>query len=139
LNANAIIDATVILLIISGTLLSLISAFGILRLPDVYTRAHATTKSATLGVLFVLLGAFLYFLNYHAFVSIRLLLGIAFVFLTAPVAGHLIIRSAHRSGVKLAEISVQDQLKEDLDKMGEQPDEMRQETGQRLNQSGETS
>jgi len=45
-------------------------------------------------------------------VSIRLLLGIAFVFITAPVAGHLICRAAYRSGVKLAEETSRDDLKE---------------------------
>jgi len=40
-----------------------------------------------------------------------------FVYLTAPVAGHLIIRSAHRSGVPLSEISVQDALEDDLAKI----------------------
>jgi multicomponent Na+:H+ antiporter subunit G len=109
-----VIEIFVAVLILSGTLLSLLSSFGIIRLPDVYTRAHATTKSATLGILSILLGAFLYFLYMHGVASIRLLLGIAFVFLTAPVGGHLIIRSAHRSKVKLADISVQDDLEKHL-------------------------
>ncbi len=85
-------------------------------MPDLYTRSHAATKSATLGVLCTLLGAFVYFWLSQGFISIRLLLGIFFVFLTAPVAGHLIGRSAYRSGVELAESSVQDDLKPVLEK-----------------------
>ena len=102
--------------ILIGTAFSLLSAFGIIRLPDVYTRSHAATKSVTLGVLCTLLGAFLYFWLVDGLVSVRLLLGIFFVFLTAPVAGHLICRAAYRSNVELAKESVQDDLKEVLEK-----------------------
>lgn len=115
MSENAVIEWIVAVMVLVGTAITLISSLGVIRLPDVYTRAHATTKSATLGILFILLGAFVYFVYVHHIVSVRLLLGIVFVFLTAPVAGHLIIRSAHRSGVPLADISVQDDLRDYLD------------------------
>lgn len=99
------------LLILVGSIVSVISAFGMLRLPDVYTRSHAATKSATLSVLACLLGAFIYFWSADGYVSIRLILGIIFVFITAPVAGHLICRAAYRSQVPLAEGSGEDELK----------------------------
>ena len=117
MNANAWIETIVLILIVAGTLITLISSIGIIRFPDVYTRAHATTKSATMGILCILLGAFVYFLFKHQVFSVRLLLGIVFVFLTAPVSSHMIIRSAHRAGAPLAGISVRDDLKEDLVKM----------------------
>lgn len=92
--------------------MSVISVFGLIRLPDVYTRSHAATKSSTLAVLLTLLGAFIYFWTVEQFISVRLLLGIVFVFLTAPVAGHLLVRSAYRSKVELADISGTDDLYE---------------------------
>lgn len=112
---TGIIEWSVAILVLLGTVIMLISSLGIIRLPDVYTRAHATTKSSTLGLLCILSGAFVHFLYVHELVSIRLLLGIVFVFMTAPVAGHLIIRSAHRAGVPLADINVQDALRDDLE------------------------
>ncbi|WP_166242183.1 monovalent cation/H(+) antiporter subunit G [Paenibacillus turpanensis] len=99
------------LLVLLGALLSAISSFGLIRLPDVYMRSHAATKSTTLGVLSILFAAFLYFLLFEGQVSVRLLLGILFVFITAPVAGHLIGRAAYRTGVPMWERSVQDDLK----------------------------
>ncbi|MGF9713656.1 Na+/H+ antiporter subunit G [Paenibacillus sp. JMULE4] len=99
------------ILVLLGALLSAISAFGLIRLPDVYLRSHAATKSATLGVLSILFGAFLYFIIFEGYTSARLLLGIVFVFITAPVAGHLIGRAAYRTGVPLWERSAQDDLK----------------------------
>lgn len=105
------IEIIVVLFILFGTLMNLLSTFGLLRLPDIYNRAHASTKSATLGILSILLAAFIYFMYFHGVSSIRLLLAIAFVFLTAPLSGHMIIRSAHRYGVPLAPITVKDELK----------------------------
>ena len=98
------------LIILIGSIFSLISAIGLLRLPDVYTRAHAASKSSTLGVLFVLLGTFLFFLTEEQYFSTKLLLGIFFVFLTAPVSAHMICRSAYRSGVEMAKSSARDDL-----------------------------
>ncbi|WLV24685.1 monovalent cation/H(+) antiporter subunit G [Aciduricibacillus chroicocephali] len=102
------------LLILFASIISVISAIGVLRFPDVYTRAHAATKSTTLAVLSALLGALICIWATEAYISIRLLLGIVFVFITAPVAGHLIIRAAYRSGVELDESTVTDELKDVL-------------------------
>lgn len=98
-------------LVLFGSIISVISAFGLIKLPDVYTRSHAATKSSTLAVLACLLGAFIYFWSHDGYVSIRLILGIVFVFITAPVAGHLVCRAAYRSRVPLAENSGEDELK----------------------------
>lgn len=104
------------LLVLFGAFISALSAFGLVRLPDVYLRSHAATKSATLGVLLILAGAFLYFMLYVEHVSAKLLLGIVFVFITTPVAGHLNGRAAYRSGVALWKGSVQDDLKDKWEK-----------------------
>ncbi|MCQ4088204.1 monovalent cation/H(+) antiporter subunit G [Saccharibacillus sp. JS10] len=99
-----------VLLILIGALLSVFSAYGLIRLPDVYLRSHAATKSSTLGVLCVLTGVFLYFASSMQTASMNILLGIVFFFITAPVAGHLNGRAAHRSGVPLWTGSIQDEL-----------------------------
>ncbi|WZY01231.1 Na+/H+ antiporter subunit G [Bacillus sp. FSL W7-1360] len=101
-------------LILAGAMMSVVSAIGIIRLPDVYTRSHAGTKSVTLAVLLTLSGTFIYFWLADQYISVRLLLGIIFVFLTAPVAGHLITRAAYRSGVPLTKTSMEDELAEAL-------------------------
>jgi len=110
LNVNLIVETVAAFLILFASLMSVMSAIGILRMPDVYTRSHAATKSSTMAVLLSLVGAFIYLIASINYVSIRLLLGIIFVFLTAPVAGHLITRAAYRSGVKLSEQSGEDAL-----------------------------
>lgn len=111
MSISVIGEYTAVFLIFISSIISVISAFGMIRFPDVYTRIHAGTKSTTLAVLITLTGSFLYFWAAESFISVRLILGIIFVFLTAPVAGHLIIRAAYRSNVKLTESSIEDELK----------------------------
>ncbi|UII57986.1 monovalent cation/H(+) antiporter subunit G [Cytobacillus spongiae] len=108
---NAIVSFVTGSFLIIGAFLSLVTAFGLLRLPDVYTRNHAASKAATLGVMSILLGTFLYFFLEEGHFNSRIILGIAFIFMTSPVAGHLISRAAYNSGIPLWEKSVQDDLK----------------------------
>lgn len=112
LNINVIVEYIAATLILIGSIIGFISAIGILKFPDVYTRAHAATKSSTLAVLLTLSGAFIYFWLTEGYFSVRLILGIVFIFITAPVAGHLIIRAAYRSGVPLDQSTVEDELAE---------------------------
>ncbi|MFS0820219.1 monovalent cation/H(+) antiporter subunit G [Bacillus sp. 1P02SD] len=117
-NPIEVLEVIAALSILVGTIFSFFSAVGLIRLPDLYSRAHAASKSSTMGVLFTLVGTFLFFIMEGTF-SIRLFLGIFFVFLTAPVAAHVIVRSAYRSKVPLAPQSVQDDLKGIIEIEGE--------------------
>ena len=93
-----------------GLIFTIVTVIGVLRLPDVYTRAHAASKSATLGVLSILLGVFIHFWFVEGHFSVKIILGIAFLFITAPIGGHLMSRAAYMSGVKPSELTVGDDL-----------------------------
>ena len=95
-----------------GLVFTVVTVIGVLRLPDVYTRAHAASKSATLGVLSILLGVFIHFWFIEAYFSVKLILGIAFLFITAPIGGHLMSRAAYMSGVKPTKLTIKDDLAE---------------------------
>lgn len=101
-----------VLLIFIGTFISFLSAIGLIRFPDVYSRAHALSKSSTLGVVVVLIGTLIFFVTEEGYFSIRLLLAIFFVFLTTPVSAHVIIRAAYRARVRMTKSTVQDDLAE---------------------------
>ncbi len=101
-------------LVILGACFNLLGAFGLVRLPDIYLRSHAGTKSATLGVVCILAAAFIFFWITDGVMNARILLGLVFVFITAPVAGHLVARAAYRTKVPLWEKSIQDDLKHHL-------------------------
>ena len=112
MNVSEAVEFIAALFILFGGIISVISAFGIIRFPDVYSRAHAATKSSTLAVLLTLFGAFIYFWISEGIISVRLILGIIFVYITSPTAGHLIIRAAYRSNVARTETTKVDELKE---------------------------
>ncbi|MDW8098162.1 MAG: monovalent cation/H(+) antiporter subunit G [Anaerolineae bacterium] len=97
------------ILILIGAVFSLLAGVGILRMPDLYTRMSATTKVATLGVGSTLLAVTVYFGELD--VATRALATIAFVFLTAPVAAHMIGRAAYFTGVPLWKGTVVDELR----------------------------
>ena len=96
-----------------GVLFILLGGVGILRMPDTYLRLSATTKAATLGSGFMLVSAALYFNSLS--VNTRVIVIILFLFLTAPVAAHLIGRASYRSGNKLWKKSKIDDLKDKYD------------------------
>lgn len=92
-----------------GALFILLSAIGLLKMPDLFTRMSATTKASTFGVGFILIASAIFFLNTG--VSARALVIIFFLFLTTPVSAHMIARAAYFDGVPLWEKSVTDELK----------------------------
>lgn len=98
---------TVALLLI-GTMFMLVGAIGILRMPDLLSRMQATTKSMTLGAVGLLLAVALHFDQVG--VTFRTVLVIAFYFLTAPIAAHMIGRAAYFTGVPLWSGTLFDEL-----------------------------
>lgn len=85
-------DLAVIILAAVGTAFMLISAIGILRLPDVLSRMHAAGKASTLGVSCILLGAGWYFGGGELVRAIAL---IALFYVTAPIASTAMARAAY--------------------------------------------
>ncbi|CAM3793488.1 monovalent cation/H(+) antiporter subunit G [Alkalicoccus chagannorensis] len=108
-------EVIISIFILAGVGLSVLGSIGLIRFPDVYGRLHAATKSATLGVISIITGVFLYFLLVHGIFNAKLLLTILFVFLTAPVAAFMIGRSAYNVGVTMWDRTEQDDLKRDID------------------------
>jgi multicomponent Na+:H+ antiporter subunit G len=92
-----------------GTLFVCLGAVGLLRLPDVYSRMHAITKATTLGLAGLLGASGLFFLSmgYSVFGEI---LTVWLVFLTNPVGGHMIGKTAYLIGIPLAEVTVLDEF-----------------------------
>ncbi|MGK0310228.1 MAG: multicomponent Na+:H+ antiporter subunit G [Lentimonas sp.] len=77
-------------LLLLGSLFALVAAIGIVRMPDIYCRMHAATKAGAFGVSLILLALCVAIPTLR--VCIQSILIIAFFYLTAPVAAHLIGR-----------------------------------------------
>jgi multicomponent Na+:H+ antiporter subunit G len=101
----------IIIMILSGTgaVFILLAAIGFVRMPDFFLRVSVTTKAATLGIGLILGAAAVYF-SEMAVVS-RVFAIILFLLLTAPVAAHMIGRTAYFIGTRLWKHSVIDELK----------------------------
>ncbi len=95
-------------LVVSGGFFAFAAALGVLRLPDIFIRMHASTKAGTLGCGLILLAAATHF-GETAIVA-RALAAILFIMLTAPVAAHMIGRAAYRTGVPLWKGTVVDEF-----------------------------
>ena len=108
-----IMNSIIAFLLIGGTFMSALAVIGILRLPDMYSRLHSTTKSTTLGVIMIMTGAFLYFWYVEGLIETNLLLGALFILITAPVSSHLLSRSAFHADVKPYKLTVLNDLKRD--------------------------
>jgi multicomponent Na+:H+ antiporter subunit G len=90
------VEAAVVALVGASVLFSLVAVVGFVRLPDVFARAHAASKSETLGALFGLLAAAVAFgLNGT---TLKLALLAVFILVTGPTAAHAIVRAAALGG-----------------------------------------
>ena len=98
----------IVLLTSVGVAFLLLAGVGIIRLPDLFCRASATTKAATMGLGCLLVAVAVHFGDVQ--VTTRVMAIIAFVLLTAPVAAHMIARAAYRSRVPLWAGTVRDEL-----------------------------
>jgi len=86
------------ILIVCGVFFLMASCVGLLRLPDVYTRAHAVGKSETLGALLVLAGLAIY--NGLAVSTLKILVILVFIVIASPTATHAVLLAALRSGLE---------------------------------------
>lgn len=92
-------DVITALLLITGGIFAFVASLGIVRLPDTLIRMHAATKAGALGSGLIFLG--LAFFSKDPGTTFRALAAVFFLLLTAPVAAHLIGRSAYCSRVNL--------------------------------------
>jgi multicomponent Na+:H+ antiporter subunit G len=96
--------------LILGALFILVSAIGLLRLPDLYMRMHATTKTTSLGVFLLLVGSL--FALPDISTIFKGLLVIIFIFLTSPLGAHMISKAGHLLNVSKSDNYIRDDMEE---------------------------
>jgi multicomponent Na+:H+ antiporter subunit G len=99
--------------VLAGAFFSLLAAIGVIRFPDVYTRMHAATKAPAFGILLFLIAAVFFFADLYS-TAISLMI-VVFIFLTAPVASHVISRVAHMLNTEIWSETIIDELASDTD------------------------
>lgn len=99
-----------VVLLLFGTVFCALGVYGMIRLPDIYSRVHAAGKVTTFGAGAVMLS--LFFLT-STRAGIKGLATSMFLLLTAPVISHTLTRTTHRLGLPLSVEPVMDDLTED--------------------------
>jgi len=95
-------DALVASLLVAAAGFAFVGSLGLAKLSDFFSRLHGPTKAATLGVGGALLASMIQFGVRDGAVSLHEVLIAVFVFLTAPVSGHLLAKAAlHLAGQSL--------------------------------------
>lgn len=79
------------ILILAGAFFILIAAIGLLRFKDLYSRLHASTKAPSFGMFLIVLGVSIFFDT--PIVYLKGLFIIIFIYLTAPLAAHAVVKS----------------------------------------------
>lgn len=96
---TALLDAASWLLLGAGSLVLVLSAGAILRLPTFYTRIHAAAVNETLGAGLILSGLLLQ-VEGRWDVAVKLVLVLVFLVLTGPMAAHALAQAARAAGIK---------------------------------------
>jgi multicomponent Na+:H+ antiporter subunit G len=99
-------------LVLLGGFFCVVAGLGVLRLPDVLIRMHASTKAGTLGSGLILAAVAIFFADTAT--TTRALATILFLLITAPVAAHMIGRAAFRSGIALWKTEIEKGAEEKL-------------------------
>lgn len=108
-NLNTITQLVALLAVISGTLFSLIGILGYIRLPDVYTRLHATGKVGVFGVVLLLVAA----VNLSLLGIGKGLVLIVMLMITGPATARAIGSAAYRIGIPMKG-AIRDDLSRDI-------------------------
>ncbi|NKB39136.1 MAG: cation:proton antiporter [Gammaproteobacteria bacterium] len=90
--------ALAVFLIVVGLFFLVVGSIGMMRLPDVFSRAHALSLTDSLGAVFVLAGLAVYegfTLNF-----LRIIVVLLLVYLMNPAISHATLRAAYRSGLR---------------------------------------
>ena len=94
---SLLIDIASALCLLAGAFFCLVGAWGLLRMPDFYTRVHAASVLETLGADLILLGLLLQ--AGFTLVAAKLLLIGLLIFFASPTASHALTRAAMLRGV----------------------------------------
>ncbi len=91
-------QSLILLFLASGLFFFFVGVVGLIRMPNVFTRMHATTKCDTMGAGLVFIGLILW--QGFSFISLTILLILLFIWLTNPTAAHAIAKTAYKRTVK---------------------------------------
>lgn len=100
---SILLDALGWICIVLGSVFCMIGGIGMLRMPDLFTRAHAAGITDTLGAALILLGL----MTQVEFgqVTVKLIMVLVFLWVTSPTATHALMKAAFAAGIRASDES----------------------------------
>jgi multicomponent Na+:H+ antiporter subunit G len=95
---NLILDVLSWAFIVAGAFFCIVGAFGLIRMPDFYTRLHASGVIDPFGVSLILIGLMVQ--AGLTLVTVKLVFLVLLLLFTSPVACHALGRAALHRGLK---------------------------------------
>lgn len=109
MNAG-LMDVVTAILVLAGAMMCLAAGIGLLRFPDVLSRLHAATKPQIFGLIAVTTSVAI---NNFSIGTVTVAVAIVvFQSLTAPMAAHLVGRSAYETEHLRPDLLIADELKD---------------------------
>ena len=105
-------DVTSAVLLLAGSVFTLIAAIGTVRLPDLLSRMHAATKPQVIGLMLVVSGLALRLREPSVLAILLFVVWLQMV--TSVVSSHMVARASFRAGHVRADLLVVDELSEEL-------------------------
>lgn len=104
-------------LIAVGAFFALAGTIGIIRMPDTFCRMQASTCIATMGVLGVGLGGFLYsiLIMHSPATAVKICVIVVLILVTNPVGAHAIAKGAYQAGIRPDKPMEVDDYRRDFD------------------------
>lgn len=110
---DAVIPYVADALVVLGVFVMTIGVYGMIRMPDTYTRLHATSKAVFLGVVSLLVASVV---TGDPDIYLRALLIGVFLILTTPVSAHVIAKAAYGRDERMESPEAVDQSGHDLNR-----------------------
>lgn len=85
-------------LIVLGLFFLIVGSIGMLRLPNIFARAHALSLTDSLGAVLVLAGLAVY--QGFSMNFLKIMVVLVLVYLLNPVIAHATVRAAYRAGLR---------------------------------------
>lgn len=108
MNPDTVIDSVSAVFMVTGALMSLGAAVGLLRFPDLMSRMHAATKPQVLGLFLLLAALGLQMRTWWVWPV--LVVAWLFQLLTVPVSAHMVGRAGYRTKHLHPELLTSDEL-----------------------------
>lgn len=93
---NSLREVIAALFMLCGLVFFVGSAIGMLRLPDFYSRIHASGNSETLGCALSFIGLMIY--EGATLTTVKMAFAFLIVFLANPIGSHILSKAAYKSG-----------------------------------------